>query len=722
MKNLMLNTASAAVLVAGFVSSAMAQTSNPVTPISGPSCPLANPNSKIKHIVYLQYDNVHYERDRINVQSDLEQMPAMLSFLQSKGTLLTNDHTQVISHTADGIITSITGVYPDRHGQGVSNSYDYFKANGSTAFVSSFVYWTNKVQTTDPASDQTFALVNEAGLNAPSPWAAYTKAGCDFGAVSLADMELENTTSDVQNVFGPGSPESQETSPQNIADFEGIAIHCAVGSTICSKGNAKPDVLPNEPGGYDSTRFQALFGHKYAVPAIANGNQEVATGVLRDLEGAPITYNNGSKTANGFPGFDGMFPKVTLAYVAQMLEAGVPVVYGYISDAHDAHVNTVNTAYGPGEQGYHQQLVDYNTGWTNFFTRMKADGFDETNTLFIITTEEGDHFVGGPPNEGNNCDGVTTFCTYKNKGEVDVFANRLLSAQKNNNTTFDLHFDMSPNAYIAGNPAYNAPVTRQLEHDMMSLQIPDPVLANRNVPMVGQLADRVEQKMLHMTALGDPNREPTFTPFAYQDFFVETSTSAATVGCQPITVCVLEAPGFAWNHGGISNDINHTWVGIVGPGVHNDGVDSTTWTDHVDYRPTILMLAGIQDSYVHDGRVVVEHLDPAVLPPAIASNLAAYESLVAAYKQLTAPYGSVAVTSLGLSTRSVALDDPSYGNYVTSMTSYLGQRDSLTTQIKNYIDAAAFTGGPFTAAQAASFTSQANALIGQMQTMAAAGH
>src|SRR5262249_31158512 len=131
------------------------------------------------------------------------------------------------------------------------------------------------------------------------------------------------TTSDVINVFGAGSPESKETGPMAIADFEGIAIHCAPGSAVCARGNARPDVLPDEPGGYDSTQFKALFGHKYAVPAIANGNAEVATGLLRDLEGAPIQYSNGSTPVTGFPGFDGMFPKVTLAYVAQMLEAGV---------------------------------------------------------------------------------------------------------------------------------------------------------------------------------------------------------------------------------------------------------------------------------------------------------------------------------------------------------------------------------------------------------------
>ena len=714
MKKLILKAIAGAALVSGLIGSAAAQTT--------PTCPLSAPNSRLKHIVYLQYDNVHYQRDRINVPSDLEQMPAMLSFLQNKGTLLVNDHTQVISHTADGIITSITGVYPDRHGQGVSNSYDYFKPNGSTAFVSSFVYWTNKVQTTDnsPGSDQTFALVNELGHNTPAPWAAYTKAGCDFGAVSLADMELENTTSDVVNVFGPGSSESTETGIQAIADFEGISVHCAQGSAVCARGNARPDVLPDEPGGYDSTQFKALFGHKYVVPAIANGNTEVAGGVLRDLAGAPITYTASSgSTANGFPGFDGMFPKVTLAYVAQMLEAGVPVIYGYISDAHDAHVNTVNTALGPGEQGYHNQLVDYNTGWTNFFARLKNDGIDESNTLFVITTEEGDHFVGGAPVEGNSCDGITVFCHYTAKGEVDVFLNRLLPVQTGNTTGFDLHFDMSPNTYIFGNPAYNDPTTRKLERDMLAVRIPDPVLANRTVPMVAAMADRTEQKLLHMTARGDPLREPTFTPFAYQDFFVETSSSQASVGCSPVSNCVFEAPQFAWNHGGIVNEINRTWVGMVGPGVLNRGVDSATWTDHVDYRPTMLLLAGIADSYVHDGRAVVENLDPSFLPAPLSQNLGAYESLVAAYKQLTAPYGTVATSSLTLSTKSVALtDETAYGNYVSSLNSYMAQRDALTTTIKNYIDAAAFSGGPFDATTAGTLTSQVNAMIAQMQSMA----
>ena len=53
-------------------------------------------------------------------------MPHLSNFLKDNGTLDTNDHTVLISHTGGGILSSLTGLYPDRHGQAVSNSYGYF--------------------------------------------------------------------------------------------------------------------------------------------------------------------------------------------------------------------------------------------------------------------------------------------------------------------------------------------------------------------------------------------------------------------------------------------------------------------------------------------------------------------------------------------------------------------------------------------------------------------
>src|SRR6266498_5175788 len=150
-----------------------------------------------KHVVYLIFDNVHFLRDNSNVPSDVEQMPHLLNFIRSNGTMMTNSHTVLISHTANGILTSLTGMYSDRHGQPVSNSFRYFRADGTTASSSSFKYWTDLTDDTSAVpTDPTPIMVNgDSGSpkNTPAPWVPYTRAGCDFGATAIANVVLENT-------------------------------------------------------------------------------------------------------------------------------------------------------------------------------------------------------------------------------------------------------------------------------------------------------------------------------------------------------------------------------------------------------------------------------------------------------------------------------------------------------------------------------------------------
>ena len=148
-------------------------------------------------MIYLQFDNTHFRRDNPNVASDLEQMPHLLNFLKGNGTLLTNDHTILISHTAGGILSSLTGLYPDRNGQTVSNSYDYFRADGTPNFASSFKYWTDTV---DGSDDSLPNMVGDGGQTTPAPWLTYTHAGCNVGGVSAANLELENNNALVVHV------------------------------------------------------------------------------------------------------------------------------------------------------------------------------------------------------------------------------------------------------------------------------------------------------------------------------------------------------------------------------------------------------------------------------------------------------------------------------------------------------------------------------------------
>src|SRR5512141_2116499 len=167
-------------------------------------CQLQSAKGNIKHVIYIQFDNTHFRRDNANVQSDLEQMPHLLNFIRGNGTLMTNDHTVLISHTATGILSSLTGVYPDRMGQPISNSFRYFKPDGTTRTGVSFAYWTSPLF--DPAgttTDTTPTMINEQGKIAPAPWVPFTRAGCDVGAIGTANTVLENTAIDIPTVFGP---------------------------------------------------------------------------------------------------------------------------------------------------------------------------------------------------------------------------------------------------------------------------------------------------------------------------------------------------------------------------------------------------------------------------------------------------------------------------------------------------------------------------------------
>src|ERR1700737_5443529 len=111
----------------------------PAYAADGKGCKLGN---RIKHIVYIQFDNVHLRRDSPNVPSALEQMPKLLNFLEDKGTLFTDHHTPLISHKAVDIVTSLTGVYGDKFGVPIGNSFGLFKNGAAREFPRSFFFWT----------------------------------------------------------------------------------------------------------------------------------------------------------------------------------------------------------------------------------------------------------------------------------------------------------------------------------------------------------------------------------------------------------------------------------------------------------------------------------------------------------------------------------------------------------------------------------------------------
>jgi hypothetical protein len=666
------------------------------------SCPLNSPSGRVKHVIYVQFDNTHFVRDNPNVPSDLEQMPHLLNFLETQGTLLTNHHTPLISHTATDILTSLTGVYGDRHGVPVSNSFRYFNPDGTSNLGVSFAYWTAPLfdPTTPTPTDTKFNMLTADGHNAPAPWVAFTRAGCNVGGVATANTILENIAVDIPTVFGTDSPEANEVSTnpgQAFADFVGIGIHCAAGDALCSTANnGKQDLLPDEPGGYSG--FNGLFGHKYVVPQIS------PSGPLTDLNGDVIQDPSGHI---GFPGFDGMAAKVSLAYAAAMQEHGVPVTYAYISDAHDKHPS--GPAFGPGQAGYVAALQAYDDAFNKFFTRLAADGINKDNTLFIFTADEGDHFVGGAPSPAN-CDGVTVPCTYSQIGELNANLAGLLATEEGIVTPFKVHSDDAPTIYITGNPARTDPVTRAFARALHGLTATNPITGNTD--KISQfLADSVEMKILHMIT-ADPARTPTLVMFADPDYFL----FAGAPNCN--SPCVTENPGFAWNHGDVQAEITTTWLGLVGPGVRDDGIDSQTWSDHTDIRPTIMLLTGLTDDYSHDGRVLAEAMTGAALPATIRGNANIFRRLAASYKQINAAVGQFGLGTLAISNSALISNDAgdaTYNQLESKLANLNSERDSIASQMIQILEDAEFNGKAINPTTASSLIQQANQLLQHLQ-------
>ena len=651
----------------------------------------------------------------------------------------------------------------------ISNSYQAYNADGTTDPAGSFAYWTDPVFDTksppNPGHDTNPSMVYSPVPPAtaahpvapdtvtPALWVPYTRAGCDVGEVATANQELENTAVDIPKVFGAGSPEDQQLNADTdsfkdaeVADYVGVGVHCAQGNAFCAtaKGvkfgqtdpsaTAVSDLLPDEPGGYSG--FQALFGHRYIAPQLGAGTPNLtrngvqvtnAAGNLVDENGNQI---NGAFLTNhpGFPGFGPINASQSLAYVADMLESGVPVVNGYIADIHGnenipglAACKGAPAALGPGTPCYIAQAQYYNAAFGTFFKRLAADGITPANTLFELSSDEGDHVAGA--NVGRaiqptpaNCDGVTTPCSYPagTFGELATNVTGLLATQKNDTTPFSLESDSAPEFYVTGKPGPNVPQVRTLERDVAGLTAANPYTGTTQ-KIANYLADPTEEAILHMVN-ADPARTPTFAMFAKPDYFV----SPGAANCN--TPCVSVNPGFAYNHGDYAAEINTNYTAFAGPGVKHLGLDGSsaangpnsagansgqtevvdsgttgTWVDETDIRPTLVYLAGLKDDYEHDGRVITEILtapNRALAAPGVAS-------LGACYKQLNSSVGQFGAFTLHAATAAIESSTPGDARYRVVDASLAGLdklRDSLALRVKGELEAAAFGDQPIAGA------------------------
>jgi hypothetical protein len=730
----------------------------------------------IHHVVEIFFDNVHFNRDNPNVPSDIEMIPSLEHFIENNGTLLSNNHTPLIAHTADDSITTYTGLYGDRAGMPISNSFQAYNTDGTTDPAESFAYWTDPIFDTasspNPGHDTNPSLVYSPVPPAtsahpiaptketPAPWVPFTRAGCNVGDVASANMELENPSIDIPEAFGADSPETQQLAADpdpykdpETADYVGLAVHCAKGAAVCAgakavkygqttpSSTAVGDLLPDEPGGYHG--YQVLFGSKYIAPVLGAGTPDAthngyevtnAAGNLVDENGNEI---DGAYLTDypGFPGFSGINASQTLAYMADMQESGVPVTYGYISDIHgNDYIPSLSgkgqpcydapSALGSGSACYVAQAQYYNQAFATFFQRLAADNITPKNTLFVFSSDEGDHEAGA--NVGRaiqptpaNCDGATVSglvvtpdvaCTYPagSFGELDGNLTGLLATEKSDTTPLSMEDDTAPEIYVTGDPSADTPIVRQLEHDVAGLTASNPY-AGGSQTIANYLADPTEEAILHMVN-ADPARTPTFALFAKPDYYLYdggTSCSGA---------CVAQNTGYAWDHGDYAAEIDNNWAGFVGPGVAKLGLDGSTpeegpssagpnsgqetsvennnpgtWIDETDIQPTMMYLAGPRDDYVPDGRVISQILSR----PNHELDRPSTVRLASCYKQLDSSVGEFGAATLIADTNAVessSSGDATYHVVVGALQWLEAARDYLAGVVKYQLTAAAFYG------------------------------
>jgi hypothetical protein len=729
-----------------------ATTASAVVPAAGAgssaagSCRLGN---GVKHVINITFDNVHFFRDNPNVPSDLEQMPTLYRFLRNNGVVLSNMHTPLIAHTAEDSLAIYSGLYGDRHGQPVSNTYHTYTPEGATEPDTSFVYWTSPVITTStrPPSASTNdtnpsmvysptvpARNTPPGQIAPEPWVAYTKAGCSFGAFSSANLVLENA-GDIPTAFGSAQDPAPYANVQSA--FIGEAIHCGLGDAKCEQAQgAVKDTPPpaNKPG---SATYKALFGHKYVAPVLAANAHAPSpyrvtdnAGNLVDLDNREIADFQGNV---GVPGFNPTAPQ-SLAMIAAMQEAGIPVTYGYISDIHErkdwsygcttTSATATGNAVGPGDACYVDNARRYDQAFAKFLDRLAKDGITPRNTVFVIGAEENDHFAGANvgraqhPTDPADCDGVRTPCRYDPTqiGEVQANLPGLLQAERGNTTPFLVEpqgaaMYVTNQNHQAVSPPPDDPAVRQLERDTAALTADNPHSGVQGEKVVNYQAGATEQRILHLET-ADPQRTPTYTVFPKPDYYFDNAAPPCATSATPQSACVTVNSRFAWNHGYYSPDIDITWSSFVGPGVRRLGVDGPrpanspqvkdpdggglvpaysrvgTWADETDIRPTMLHLTGLADDYVMDGRVLTQILQRRDLRP--------LQELGGCYKQLNASVGRFGTDTLLASTRALASgsagDDTAYARTDAALSALGSARDALAQKIKVDLDRAEFRG------------------------------
>jgi hypothetical protein len=541
--------------------------------------------SAARHVVVIDLDNTHL--------ADMLAMPAVRSWF-AQGTVMANDHTDLVAYTHPDYVNEVTGLYDSR--TGIMSNFQYDNGQGL-----SFSYWLDKLSNGAPTH-----------LSAP-PWQWWNARGDSVGAVGWADIELESASEVSHYVtVAPG---------YTAANYLGFAIHQANGSTVFG--------LPNVPYVRDAR-------------LLADPSQTV-----------------GVHTG----GWDANFgPDRSLTEAAALLTHGIPVVFDYIRTVHNSP--TTGDSLTPGTAAYRDNLAHYNTAFAAFFTDLRAHGMTPSNTLVVMTSDEGDHFNPG--------------------GEIDTSAPAWFSQV--GLPTSKLTIDGS-----AANLVYWPAGTDVNLHDLAAM------------PGWRYLVWGPALTAIHV-ATDVPADNPQLLQFAEPAWYYNYSGSSTAISTDA---------SFLWNHGNVSGDVNSLWASFVGPGVPA-GQTSRQWVDSTGLLPTIQRLVTGRVQPGLDGVVMTAAVrDLGYGQPGPGSALA---GLTAGYEALNAPVAVFGRAAMQIAT-TAALEPQRGQAFMASLGALVARRAAVAAALHHAV-IQADDGHPVPTATQRDLLSQANALIAAIQQLA----
>ena len=565
------------------------------------------PGSQITHVIIITIDNTHLE--------EILQMPHLMAFLR-QGTLFDNDHSVLESVSQPDMASFLSGAYPDKTGILDNNFFD------RGYYLESWSYWENQAyaHTDQGTKDVDFG---HNYIAAPNPWKQFNDHGWDMGVVRAPNMSLENT-SEVREY------DLMRKGDANVNDYIRYAMHCAVGSSNCA-------------GASKATPSNTLFGSPN-IPWLFN---------------APLLDGSGKVGPGCLNCYNGM---LSLSATYAMQAHGIPVTYSYIEAAHGN--------FDPNTLPHRQVLAANDRAFELFFAKLASIGITRANTLFVITSDEGDQFAAGRE---------------RNYGLLGWLKTGTYNFVPSN---FQVVDGSSPMVYMKD--------TEDIPLALESLGA---------VRHWQYLANRTGLTAIHAASFTSPDfvqREPSFIVFGETDTWWNGTGDAA----YDRNVTFKHAK---WDHGSLSPEVNITWLGFVGPNIQAQ--EPGTFVDHVDALPTIEYLLGYPIPSFIDGRILFEVLQPSALPASLASDAPEILQLAQAFKQLNAPLGAFSLAALNISTEASLHATTAQGRAEDAqLAEFVNLRNALAGQLQTTINASV-QGTPLDRAQAAGLLMQSNALM-----------